>query len=75
MMYVSANEKAVSLNLHRYTEVLQIRAKLRSLSHLKRPDDIQLMEVGRPYKLNAVTPVACKPPEFIRVRSSLLTIS
>ena len=29
------------------TEVLQIRAKLRSLSHLKRPDDIQLMEGTR----------------------------
>lgn len=28
-------------------EVLQIRAKLRSLSHLKRPDDIQLLEGTR----------------------------
>ena len=32
-------------------EVLQIRAKLRSLSHLKRPDDIQLMEGTRLQKV------------------------
>ena len=32
-------------------EVLQIRAKLQSLSHLKRPNDIQLMEGERLQKV------------------------